>query len=522
MMKRGPKNWRRVLPPILTILIVFHFCGCDADSGTSTSSGSGGCDTVPSGSSSSTSSSSSSSNSSSGSTTGYSDNWPLTGDLVTHDVTIIKEGSTYYLFGTQVGPLMKRSHDGLAWSDVGKVFSSYPSWFSTYVPGYHDYIWAPDISYYNGKYYLYYAVSTPGRNTSAIGLATTTTLSSPNWQDQGMVIHSVSYNDYNCIDPNMVVDQAGQPWLAFGSWWSGLKLVKLNTGTMKPQSGATLYSLATRDNDAIENPSIVYRNGYYYLFASIDHCCKGVDSDYKIIYGRATSITGPYYDKTGKKLIDGGGTIFDAGNARWAGPGGQALLGTYAIAHHAYDVEDDGHSKVLIKNLYWDADGWPYKGDDVVNGTPGDTSVTINSTFNGTYAMVANHSGKALDVWEWGTTNGTNIAQYDYWGGNSQLFTITPVDRGFWHRITPVIATGQSFDIASGSTSAGANLQTYTYWGAEFQQFRFESAGSGQWRIIARHSGMCLDVLNSSTDNGANVRQYDCLSGAANQSFKLR
>lgn len=361
MKRRLRKRFHLVSALLLITLLMVFFWACDNDSG----SNSGGCDDGSSNGSSS--GGSSSDDSSDGGTTTFPDNWPLTGNLVTHDVTIIKEGETYYVLGTQAGPLIKRSFNGLDWHDYGKVFNSNPSWFSIYVPNYHDYIWAPDISYYNGTYYLYYAVSSPGSNTSAIGLATTASLAAPNWQDRGMVIRSVALNNYNCIDPNMVVDQSGQPWLAFGSWWSGIKLIQLNRDTMKPRVGATMHSLATRPNDAIENPYIVYRNGYYYLFASIDHCCKGVDSDYKIIYGRSKNITGPYYDKNGRSLMDknvGGGSLFDAGNARWRGPGGQALLGTDVIAHHAYDAEDDGHSKLLIKNLYWDANGWPYKGDD--------------------------------------------------------------------------------------------------------------------------------------------------------------
>lgn len=292
-------------------------------------------------------------------------NWPLTGDLGVHDPCMIKENGVYYIFGTGVGIPYKRSYDGLAWSDAGTVFRSYPSWANIYVPNHESNIWAPDIQYHNGTYYLYYSVSTFGENTSAIGLATCTSLSSGNWQDQGMVIRSTSSNNYNCIDPNMVVDQSGRVWLAFGSFWSGLKLVELNSSTMKPSSSATIHSLATRDNTAIEAPYIVYRNGYYYLFASVDYCCRGADSTYKIIVGRSSSITGPYYDKNGTRMMNGGGTIFDAGNDRWAGPGGQGLLGTSAIVHHAYDGENNGAAILMIKTLYWDANGWPYRGDSV-------------------------------------------------------------------------------------------------------------------------------------------------------------
>lgn len=302
-------------------------------------------------------------------------NWPLTGQLGVHDPSIIKEGNTWYIFGTGVYLQVKRSSDGYNWRDIGTVFSRYPSWAKAYVPNHESNIWAPDIRYHNGTYYLYYSISSFGSNTSAIGLATTRSLASPNWTDHGLVIRSTAANNYNCIDPNLVVDQSGRPWLAFGSFWSGIKLVELDSDTMKPRAGARIRSLATRPNTAIEAPFIVHRNGYYYLFASIDHCCRGVDSDYKIIYGRSRNVTGPYVDRNGVAMLNGGGSLFDAGNNRWRGPGGQSLWGTDVIAHHAYDASNNGAPTLMIKTVYWDAGGWPFKEGDATSGggttTPG-------------------------------------------------------------------------------------------------------------------------------------------------------
>ena len=81
-------------------------------------------------------------------------------------------------------------------------------------------------------------------------------------------------------------------------------------------------------------------------------------STYKVIYGRSRSITGPYLDKAGKSLLSGGGTVFDAGNARWKGPGGQDV-GHGVIARHAHDATDNGAPKLLISDLKWTSDGWP-------------------------------------------------------------------------------------------------------------------------------------------------------------------
>ncbi len=148
------------------------------------------------------------------------------------------------------------------------------------------------------------------------------------------------------------------------------------------------------------------------------------------------------------------------------------------------------------------------------------TGSASNSTFNGTYSMLAAHSGKALDVWEWGTTNGTKIAQYDYWQGDAQKFVVTPVD-GIWHKITPLIASNQALSVAGCVSSAGAGIQTYAYSNVNCQQFRFQSADSGKYQIIARNSGMCVGVANGSYDDGANVVQSNCINGAAYQLFEM-
>lgn len=173
-----------------------------------------------------------------------------------------------------------------------------------------------------------------------------------------LVIRSTSSNNYNAIDPELTFDKDGNPWLAFGSFWSGIKLTKLDKSTMKPTG--SLYSIAARPNNngALEAPTLTYQNGYYYLMVSFDKCCNGVNSTYKIAYGRSKSITGPYLDKSGKSMLDGGGTILDSGNDQWKGPGGQDIVNGNILVRHAYDANDNGTPKLLINDLNWSS-GWP-------------------------------------------------------------------------------------------------------------------------------------------------------------------
>ncbi len=286
--------------------------------------------------------------------------WNLTGDIAVHDPSIIKEGNSWYTFSTGPGIQVLKSDNGTSWYRVPQIFLSEPSWWNTAVPAQANLdVWAPDVQRYNGKVWLYYSISTFGSNRSVIGLASANSVGAGQWKDEGLVLQSTTSNNYNAIDPELVIDASGNPWLAFGSFWSGLKIVKLDKNTMKPTG--SISSIAARPNNggAIEAPSITYRNGYYYLFASIDSCCKGVNSTYKMVYGRSTSITGPYVDKNGVNMMNGGGTILDAGNVRWKGPGGQDVVNGNLIVRHAYDATDNGNPKLLINDLLWDANGWP-------------------------------------------------------------------------------------------------------------------------------------------------------------------
>ena len=296
-----------------------------------------------------------------------------------HDPSIIREGDTYYVFSTNLGGgagaqiPWRFSKDLRHWEKGGYVFSELPAWAVEAVET-TEAIWAPDITYANGQYLLYYACSTFGKNRSAIGLATNATLNpaSPNfkWVDRGLVLQSKSSDDFNAIDPSHIVDRSGNHWLAFGSFWGGIKMVKLDPQTLKPPPGPLqLSSLARRPvegdaPDAIEGAVVIEREGYYYLFVSFDFCCRGADSNYWTVVGRSHNVSGPYGDNNRYDMIDGNGlTVLKAEDGgRWRGPGGCSILrdtGQDYIAYHAYDARRDGTPTLRIAPLIWSADGWP-------------------------------------------------------------------------------------------------------------------------------------------------------------------
>ncbi len=284
-----------------------------------------------------------------------------------HDPTMIEAEGKYYIFSTGQGLQIRCSDDLETWDLCKAVFFRFPKWIKEEVPAVGD-LWAPDISFYNGKYQVYYSASSFGDNQSAIGLATNTTLDVDNpdykWQDEGMIIKSERGVDWNAIDPHFVLDNRGEPWLAFGSYWSGIKLIKLDEGTgQQSAQDTTLYSLATRSMSAgvIEAPFIIYREPYYYLFVSFDQCCQGVNSTYNTRVGRSETITGPYVDKDDRAMSYGGGTVLRESSERWKGPGHSAIFtkdGQDHLVYHAYDAENQGRPTLRLEPIIWQ-DGWP-------------------------------------------------------------------------------------------------------------------------------------------------------------------
>jgi arabinan endo-1,5-alpha-L-arabinosidase len=306
----------------------------------------------------------------------------IEGDIVgIHDPVIIRERDTYYVFATNSDAppatiRIRSSPDLIHWTKRGHVFDQLPGWATTLIPGARG-AWAPDIAKVGGRYLLYYSVSTFGSNRSAIGLATNETLdpAAPNyhWRDEGVVVESARESDFNAIDPNHAIDRDGRHWLSLGSFWSGIKLFELDPKTgklLKP--GAKPISLARRHAPAggpapIEAPFIVTRPDHYYLFVSYDYCCKGVNSTYYTVVGRAKRITGPYVGRDGSKLMDGEGTLFIRADLeeqqRFRGPGHNGYLhdddGRDYVVYHAYDKQNDGKSVLRVSPVVWGADGWP-------------------------------------------------------------------------------------------------------------------------------------------------------------------
>jgi arabinan endo-1,5-alpha-L-arabinosidase len=290
---------------------------------------------------------------------------PLEGQTFVHDPsTVVNEDGTYYVFSTGRGVLSKSSRDLVHWTDGPSVFGQMPGWSLSAVPGFRG-CWAPDVIRLNGQFYLYYAVSTFGKQVSAIGLATNPTLDSSStdyhWTDRGPVIQSTNGSAFNTIDPSVMSDTDGKLWMAFGSFWKGIYLIQLDPKTgLRADTHSAPQRLAW--NSKIEAACLTRHDEFYYLFVNWGQCCRGTNSTYEVHVGRAKNITGPYLDRDGMDLVDEGGTLFLETTGRFIGPGHIGILtdgGTNWFSYHYYDADTYGRSRLALGQIHWSDDGWP-------------------------------------------------------------------------------------------------------------------------------------------------------------------
>ena len=297
--------------------------------------------------------------------------------------SIVKCKDQYWVFYTGRGVPSYHSKDLVKWERGPAVFKAAPEWIAKIVPQNRNLLyWAPDIIQLGDRYLLYYAVSSFGKMTSAIGLATNPTLDPEDpayhWTDEGFVVRTQDGDGYNAIDPSVLHDRDGSLWLAFGSYWSGIKLIQLDPQSGKRLADSKLFSLAY--NDSIEASYLCRHDDYYYLFVNWGSCCRGPKSTYNIRIGRSKSVTGPYFDKAGLDMLQRGGSLFLATtNGPLIGPGHAGTLHAQGKDWFTSDFEGDlrmgGKATLAIMPLRWNPDGWPEATvNDVENVRPAGSS----------------------------------------------------------------------------------------------------------------------------------------------------
>lgn len=297
-----------------------------------------------------------------------------------HDPTLIHFGERYFLFHTWREFGMVRSSDDLiSWKIEGTLYPEAPDWVKARYD--HNSAWAPDVVVLGTKLRVYYCCSNFGTNNSVIGLAECDRFNPyaplEGWCDKGLVLESKIGEPFNAIDPEVVVDKDDRHWMVFGSYWGGIYVVELDrsTGFLKEPANPNLICLAkntAEPGNPIEGAAVCLHDGWYYLFVSYGLAAQGVRSTYRLMVGRSREVTGPYVDRDGKPMVEGGHTAVLASSPPMFAPGHcdvtQLPDGRWVLPMHFYDSRRHWHHDVWgrptlqILEVLWDDDGWPLPG----------------------------------------------------------------------------------------------------------------------------------------------------------------
>lgn len=295
--------------------------------------------------------------------------------VINHDApdpTVVRgTDGAFYLGSTgRLIPIWK-SYNLADWAPVGHAFTDKtdPSNGSIGLTGKGT--WAPDISYVDGKYVIYFALSDWGGEWEAgIGCAWSNNPWGP-YVEPHKLFSSKEIGVQNSIDPCYFEDE-GHKYLFWGSF-HGLYAIELSEDGLHLNECAHKIMVAGEGSvwESLEGVMILKRNGYYYLIGSNGTCCEGAKSTYNLVVVRSRGVYGPYYNKEGKSALCNNYTSILKGNKAVNGPGHNAEIitddnGQDWILYHGYDAnEPDKGRKVWLDPVNW-VDGWPTIG----TGTP--------------------------------------------------------------------------------------------------------------------------------------------------------
>ncbi len=386
---------------------------------------------------------------------------------------MVKSGSTYWVYGTGQGTQQFSSTDKIHWTKRGPANRTAPAWVATAVPGNkNNVVWAPDVIFHRGKYFLFYSYSAWGSNQSAIGVATNATLDPNDWQDQGVVVASTGKEGFNAIDPCGFEDAQGNFWLAFGSYVNGTRMVQLDPETGLRLKDAPIHETATRPGvpvNTVEASYVHYHDGWYYLFVNWDFCCRASKSDYNIRVGRAKNVTGPFLDKDGKDMNQGGGSLFlnamfDNGSGRLiddaVGPGHVGILeenGTFWLTTHYEWTRTTNATTMFLNRMVWDDGGWPR----------------------------------------------------------------VVLDEGPW-KLTSNLPLHDVASVVSGAAKSGVGIETQPFENVLGQRWRLQYQGDGFYSILSREGNLALGTVDNSDKPGAKVELAPYTGRSGQQWFAQR
>lgn len=303
------------------------------------------------------------------------------------DPSMIRVGDTYYIANSTFewfpGVRLHESKDMVHWQLLPSPLSTTTLLDMKGNPASGG-IWAPDLSYADGKFWLVYTdvKVTEGAFKDMTNYLTTATDIRGPWSDP-IKLNGVGF------DASLFHDQDGRKYLVQQTWdhreyhhpFDGITLTELDVTTMKlkPETARTIYR--GTEVKLVEGPHLYQKDGYYYLFAAEGGT---VFTHQEVVTRSKTLDENSFETEPDGPFI----TNFDTPDMEIQKQGHGALVNTpsgewyYASLcarpwNHASESRHDPRGwstlgrETAIQKVEWDDQGWPR----VVGGHGGQVEV---------------------------------------------------------------------------------------------------------------------------------------------------
>ncbi|MET9440241.1 family 43 glycosylhydrolase [Streptomyces sp. NPDC006610] len=382
-------------------------------------------------------------------------------------------------------------------------------------------IWAPELHYLNGRWYLYYVA---GQNVSDYNPTQRShVLESTGSDPMGPYTYRGQLNSAWMLDPTVATIN-GRLYV-FGSTHANGTQNIVAARMSNPYTVSGSFSTVSTPTHAWERsgapvnegPEILQRGGRTFLYFSASGCWT---PDYKL----------------GRLTLTGSDPLSAASWTKKSTPDFQRndAAGVYGPGHHGFFTSPDGAESWIVyhandaasegcdngrtaraQKFTWNADGTPNLGTPVALGASLAGPSGEPSGVQRTYTLTNRNSGKCLEVAGGSTADGANVQQYACNGGAHQRWRLEDLGDDT-HRLLNV-ATGKVLDTADCSAADGADLRQWGWLDNTCQRFRFVATDSGHVRIVNQASGKVADVADCSTADAADVRQWTWLNNGCQQ-----
>lgn len=282
------------------------------------------------------------------------------------DPTVIRTEDGFYLYATQTDKYwvpIYFSKDLVNWEFKRTAFRNATK---PQIPG-GGAFWAPEIRHINGKYVLYFSWAKWGDGDASYTAVATSDSPLGDFVNSKELLTKEDFGS-NCID-QFYYEEDNKKYMFVGSF-NGIYVTELTDDglSVKRNENGTPTLKKQVCGKAFEGTNIYKKNGYYYLFASINNCCDGERSRYKVVVGRSQDLLGPYLDKSDKDMINNAWELVLEGDGqKFFGPGHNSIIvqddaGTDWMIYHSYVKENGevGGRLGMLDRVLWTEDGWPY------------------------------------------------------------------------------------------------------------------------------------------------------------------